>query len=107
MTGFVEVRASISLEHYKLLDRIAKEHNTTVGALVGELTKRSLTRRKMGRPTKYTTDLGERIYESRWMYRTWEQISVEVGLSPETAKKYHARYVAEHPNITNPKEGNA
>jgi Mn-dependent DtxR family transcriptional regulator len=101
MTGFVEVRATVSVEHYKLLARIAKEHDTTVGALVGELTKRSLTHAKKGRPTKYTRDLAERIHESRWMHRTWEQIGVEVGVSPETAKKYHARYEAETSN-TNP-----
>lgn len=98
--GFVEVRTPISVEHYKLLNALAKEHQTTVGALVGELTRRALSPAKIGRPTKYTPALGERIYDSRWMHRTWEQIAEEEHIAPETAKKYHARYVAEHEATT-------
>jgi hypothetical protein len=93
--GFVEVLTPISVEHYKRLNALAKEYQTTVGALVGELARRSLNPKKTGRPTKYTPALGERVYDARWMHRTWEQIAEGEHIAPETAKKYHARYVAE------------
>lgn len=97
--AFVEVHTPIAVEHYKRLYRLAELHGTTVGALVGELTRRALTPKKTGRPTKYTPELGERIWDARWMHRAWEQIAEEEHIAPETAKKYHARYEAERKSI--------
>ncbi|UAJ80174.1 hypothetical protein IT072_03760 [Leifsonia sp. ZF2019] len=95
--GFVDVHTAITVEHYKRLHQLATLHDTTVGALVAELTRRALTPKRIGRPTKYTPALGERIWDDRWMHRTWEQIAEEEHIAVETAKKYHARYVIEHP----------
>lgn len=93
--GFVEVRTPISVEHYKQLNALAKLHQTTVGALVGELTRRTLTPTRIGRPTNYTPALGERIWDGRWMHRSWKDIAAEEGINVRTAQNYFTRYEAE------------
>lgn len=94
--GFVEVRTPIAVEHYKRLYQLAQLHGTTVGALVGELARRALTPKPTGRPSRYSTELGERIWDGRWMHRSWNDIAAEEGVNVRTAKNYHARYEAEH-----------
>lgn len=105
MTGYVEVRTTISTDEYKKLHQIAEVHDTTIGALISELTHRALNPKRPGRRSSYTTELGERIWESRWMHRSWAQIAEQEHINVETVKKYHARYEAER--ISNQNRSNA
>lgn len=110
MGSYVDVHARIRVEDYKLLNRIATAHDTTVGALVGELTRRGLAPRKSGRPSKYTPELGARILEARRLLRSWKEISQAEGLAYDTAQRYAARAAdeqraAEHRTTTT--EGHA
>lgn len=98
MTGYIDIHTSISTEEYKRLHQLAKDHGTTVGALVAEITHRALTPKRRGRQSTYTPELGEQIWESRWMHRSWAQIAAEVDLSVATVRNHHARYEAETQN---------
>ncbi|MEN0084022.1 MAG: hypothetical protein AAGC66_04560 [Leifsonia sp.] len=98
--GFVEVRTPISVEHYKRLHQLAQLHDTTVGALIGELTRRALTPKPTGRPSCYSVELGERIWDGRWMHRSWKDIAAEEQINERTARSYFERYEAEQRPLT-------
>ncbi|WP_223690087.1 hypothetical protein [Leifsonia poae] len=101
MTEFdVEVRTRIPAARFKTLVAIAARHNTTVGALVAEITRRAVTGdavapKRKGRPSKYTRHLGERILDARRFGRPYTAIGVEEHLSVETVKRYAQRAAEE------------
>lgn len=94
----LEVRTRIPVDQFKVLQSVAKKHDTTVAALVAELVRRQLARpvrAPRGRPSPYTSVLGEQVLEGRRFQRSFVEIGAEMHISPGTAQRWLQRFEAE------------
>lgn len=92
--GYLPVKVMVPLDAYKRLYARASTSGLTVGQLIARSVAVAPTvpRQRIGRPSGYTTAVGESIAADRRFRVPWKAITERLGVSEYTARAWKTKY---------------
>jgi hypothetical protein len=99
MDGYLPVKVDVPLDDYRRLYAEARVAGITVAQRIAQTLSSPppapKPRRRIGRPSAYTSRRGEEIAADRRFGKSWNEIGNRYGIAGHTAKAWHEKYLIE------------